>query len=52
MSKMTEKRNSYVEIFKKFASNTRQHCYTKFGKKRKIVIFKRLKNHVKNELEI
>ena len=33
MSKMKGIRNSYVEVFKKFARNTRQHCYTKFGKK-------------------
>ena len=32
MSKMTEIKNSYLEVFKKFAENTREHCYTKFGK--------------------
>ena len=52
MSKMTRIRNSYVEVFKKFAQNTRQHCYTKLGKKPKIAIFRCLKNHVKIELEI
>ena len=52
MSKMTRIKNSYVEVFKKFAQNTRQHCYTKLGKKPKIAIFRCLKNHVKIELEI
>ena len=52
MSKMTGIKNSYVEVFKKFAQNTRQHCYTKLGKKPKIAIFRCLKNHVKIELEI
>jgi len=33
MSKMTGIKNSYVKVFKKFAQNTRQHCYTKLGKK-------------------
>ena len=32
MSKMTGIRNSYVEVFKKFAQNTRQQYNTKFGK--------------------
>ena len=52
MSKMTRIKNSYVEVFKKFAQNTRQHCYTKLDKKPKIAIFRCLKNHVKIELEI
>ena len=54
MSKMNEIRNSYVEleIFEKFASNTRQHYFTKFGKKPKIVIFRCLKNHFKIKIEI
>ena len=49
---MIKIKNSYVEVFKKFAQNTRQHCYTKLGKKPKIAIFRCLKNHVKIELEI
>ncbi len=52
MSKMTGIKNSNVEVFKKFAQNSRQHCYTKLGKKPKIAIFRCLKNHVKIELEI
>jgi len=52
ISKMKRIRNSYVEDFKKIAQNTRQHCYTKLGKKPKIAIFRCLKNHVKIELEI
>ena len=52
MSKMTGIRNSYVEVFKKFAQNTCQHCYTTFGKKLKIAIFRCLKNHVKIEFQI
>ena len=50
MSKITRIRNSYVEVFKKFAQNTRQHCYTKLGKKPKIAIFRCLKNRVRIEL--
>ena len=49
---MIKIKNSYVEVFKKFAQNTRQHCYTKLDKKPKIAIFRCLKNHVKIELEI
>ena len=52
MSKMTGIKNSNVEVFKKFAQNSRQHCYTKLGKKPKIAIFRCLKNHVEIELEI
>ena len=29
---MTGIKNSYVEVFKKFAQNTRQHCYHSAGK--------------------
>ena len=49
---MTGIKNSNVEVFKKLAQNSRQHCYTKLGKKPKIAIFRCLKNHVKIELEI
>ena len=52
MSKMTGIRNSYMEVFKKVAQKTRQHCSTKFGKKPKITIFRCLKNYVKIKLEI
>ena len=52
MSKMTGIKNSNVEVFKKFVQNSRQHCYTKLGKKPKIAIFRCLKNHVEIELEI
>ena len=39
-SKMKRIKISYVEVFEKFEQNTRQHCFTKLGKKPKITIFR------------